>query len=194
MLRFIPPVQYAMYRAWAGLLLALLNFGQNMVLWNIALVVQPHVLILLGLFEWASRHGMDGGHKVCTAIYPVIVMGGLEVGMLYLVQIVPEVLVPLAFPFLFALFGAALGLMESIKQRHSADCVYMALMVIALLGGSTSIASMLYTPWISCWFGYVSVAVYGIDLVLWLSALLAAIFVTSNPKPTGSECAALELT
>jgi hypothetical protein len=191
MLRLIPPTQYAMYRAWAGLLLALLNFGQDMLIWNTALVVQPHVLILLGLFEWASRHSMDGDHKVCATIYLVILMGGLEVGMLYLVQDVPEVLVPLHIPFLFTLLGAADGLRESVKQRDGADRICTVLMVIAILGGSTSIAAVLYTPWLSDWFGYVTLAVYGIDLVLWVCALSASVFVTSSPKPAGAECAAL---
>jgi hypothetical protein len=55
-------------------------------------------------------------------------------------------------------------------------------MLIALLGGSTSIAAVLYTPWTNLYFGYTSLAIYSLDTLLWLWALLGAWYVRIHQK------------
>ena len=153
-----------------------------MLQWNIALVVQPHLLILFGLFEFAARHGMDGDHKVGLTVWILFGMAAVEVGVLYVVQDVPLVLFAVFVPVLITLLGAVGGLWQAIKQKHQADRLSVLLMLIALVGGSTSIAAVLYTPWTSLYFGYTSLAIYSVDTLLWLCALLGAWYVKIHQK------------
>lgn len=187
MLKFIPPAEYAFFRAWAGLALALLNLSQGMLNTNIALVVQPELLILFGLFEWASRNGMDGQHKVVVTIWTLLGMAALQTGILYISQDIPAVLLVLCIPLLITIFGAGSSLVYAIKEKHRTSGPCVAFMLLAVVGDATSIASVLYTPWYRLEFGYATLAIYSIDTTLWLGALLGASYTKAHPKAVQEE-------
>ena len=128
------------------------------------------------------RHSMAGKPgKISFAIFELALMGGIEVAMLYVGSVAPPVLLSLAAPILIFLIAATKDHGARILRREGADRATVSLMLVAVLGGSTSIVSVLYTRY-DLVFGPATLALYGVDLVLWLAALLGAAYVRLNPK------------
>lgn len=155
--------------------------------YNIALVAQPHLLILFGLFEFAARHAMDGQHKFVIVIFTLIGISAVEVVMLRIVDDLPAVLFALFIPVAIGLLIAVGGLYESIKERHEVDRASVSLMLMATAGGVISIVAVLYTPWYSLQLGYTSLGVYSLDILLSLCGSLGAWYVKFHPKPVDGD-------
>lgn len=174
-----------MYISWAfaGIPLGAYNLAQNL---NIALQVQPNILIFLSLVAWAQcKYYGDGWHLpriLASSVLYGAVIGGAETGLYFALRLGrrrgvewPMILVAVLAAVLLAI-GVLRYYWEIYKARSVQGISYMFVLVDA--GGDlVSILAIVFSPRID----EVGMAVYAVELVLWIGIGLLGVHYRFRP-------------
>lgn len=161
-----------MYLTWAlgGIPLGVYNLVKG---FNVALLVQPHILILLSLIAWAQCYYYDtiwGWVRAAMAATLLgLLIGGIEVGLYFGLRLAhsrgsdwPLVLMAVLAAVLLSL-GVLRHYVEIFKAR-SVQGISFLFVSLDAAGDLVSILSLLFEAHIDI----VGIVIYSVELVLWI--------------------------
>jgi hypothetical protein len=175
------------FLAWAiaGIPLGVYNIVDN---FNIALQVQPNILILLSLMTWSQcKHYGDGWSWSKTSLVSVtiaLVFGGLETGLVFALRSGrgrghewPSTLMAVIAAVLLA-GGVLRHYVDMIKTRSDAG-MSLKFATLDASGDLASLTSVIFQPHLEV----LGLVIYGSELAIWLGLIgLVCYFRVSNRK------------
>ena len=161
-----------MYLSWAiaGIPLGTYNLVQNL---NIALQVQPHILIFLSLVAWAQckYYGDKWSLKriVAGSVASALLIGGVEVGLFFALRLARrrDIEWPLMLMAILAAVLLCIGVLRyywEIFKSRSVTGISFTFVAIDAGGDLVSILALLFAPRIDI----LGMVVYSSELALWI--------------------------
>ncbi|QIW98877.1 hypothetical protein AMS68_004395 [Peltaster fructicola] len=156
--------------AWAGVPLGVYNIVSN---FNVALLVQPQILTCLSLITWTQcyyyEHKWSVGRCVATAAPIAVLMGGVQVALIFALQASTRQHIewPLTLMAVLAALFLALGVLRhylDIWRHKTVRGISFLFVGLDALGDLTSLLSLLFQPKVDVQ----GLAIYGVEFVLWL--------------------------
>lgn len=178
-------LHHTMYFAWAigGIPLGVYNVVQN---FNIALQVQPHILIFLSLVTWAQcqYYGAKWHWTRILAVTAVFALciGGVETGLYFALREAHHKHLewPLILMAVLAAILLTLGVLRyywEIYKSASVRGISYLFVLIDASGDLVSILSLIFEARIDI----VGVVIYSVELLLWIGVACLGIYFRSWP-------------
>lgn len=169
-----------MYLAWAiaGIPLGVYNLVQD---FNIALRIQPHILILLSLITWAQcQYYGAKWHLVrilATTTVLTLCIGGVEAGLYFALQQAHHKSLewPLILMAVLAAILLTLGVLRyywEIYKSASVRGISFLFVLIDASGDLVSVLSLLFEARIDI----VGIVIYSVELLLWIGIVCLGIY------------------
>ncbi|CBY02132.1 hypothetical protein IAQ61_006717 [Plenodomus lingam] len=173
----------------AGVPLGVYNIVDD---FNIALQVQPNILILLSLFTWSQcKYYGDHWNLVKIAAWFVamaLVLGGVETGLVFALRVAdtrglkwPSTLMAVLAAVLLA-GGVLRHYVDMFKTRSDAG-LSLKFAFLDASGDVASILSVVFQPQLSI----LGLVIYGSELVIWLGLIFVVIYFRMANRKTSRE-------
>ena len=178
-------LQPTMMLLWAsaGIPLGAYNIAEN---FNIALQIQPQILTLLSLITWAQCKYYSyewAWQKTVRALVPVVLlMGGLEIGLIFALKIAErdQVVWPATFLAVLAAVLLCAGVGRhywDIWKMRTVRGISFLFVGIDAAGDLTSLISVFFQPKVDV----MGMVIYGSELVLWGGVFVCGAFFNLRP-------------
>jgi hypothetical protein len=157
----------------AGVPLGVYNIVDD---FNIALQIQPNILILLSLFTWSQcKHYTEGwGMKKMAVVFVAIAMalGGVETGLVFALRLArsrgykwPSTLMAIIAALLLA--GGVLRHYVDVFRTGSDAGISLKFAILDASGDVASLLSVVFQPHLSV----LGLVIYGLELGIWLGLI-----------------------
>lgn len=168
-----------MYASWAvaGIPLGTYNLVQNL---NVALQVQPHILIFLSLITWAQCKYYGDKWRLSRILLlggsMGLVIGGVEAGLFFALRRGRDVGVgwPLTLMAVLAAVLLGIGVLRyywEIYKSRSVQGISFMFVFIDAGGDLVSILALLFSPRIDI----TGMVIYSVELVLWVGIAILGV-------------------
>lgn len=163
--------------------------------YNIALQVQPNILIFLSLFTWAQcqYYGKKKALK-SVALFSVAIgttLGGIEVGLVFALRVASErgqewAATLMAVVAAVLLAGGVLRHYVDMWRTRSDAGLSLKFALLDASGDVASLLSVIFQPSLSV----LGLVIYGSELVIWIGLIVIVTYFRtlnrSNPRAGGS--------